>query len=100
MVAAALLAAAAARADQSNFRPYLVGARAGGMGGAFTALADDPSGPFYNPAGIAHVTSSQFSLSGSLFGIVRGSIADALGDGHDFVYANLQTFVVREPDTV
>jgi hypothetical protein len=35
----------AAWADDSNFRPYLVGGRAAGMGGAFTALADDGSGP-------------------------------------------------------
>jgi hypothetical protein len=50
MVAAILLAAPAAWGDQSNLRPYLVGARAGGMGGAFTALADDPAGRSRNRA--------------------------------------------------
>jgi len=51
-VVALLLAGAAARAQgiESNFRPYLVGGRAAGMGGAFTALADDGSGGYYNPA--------------------------------------------------
>jgi hypothetical protein len=34
-----------ARADDSNFRPYIVGGRAAGMGGAFTALADDGPRP-------------------------------------------------------
>ena len=29
-----------------------VGSRAQGMGGAFTAVADDPSAPFWNPAGL------------------------------------------------
>lgn len=86
---------AAAVADDGNYRPYLIGARAGGMGGAATALSDDASGPFYNPAGIAYVKRSQLSLSGSLFGVVTGSIADALGDGNDFSYSDLQTFPIQ-----
>jgi len=80
-----------ARAD-SSFRPYLVGARAAGMGGAFTALADDGSGAFYNPGGIAFVSRSQLSLSGSVYGLVSGKFEDALGDGHDFEYRNLNVF--------
>lgn len=36
------------------------GARPVAMGGAFVALADDPSGVYYNPAGIAEVSSAQF----------------------------------------
>ena len=49
----AVLIAGVARAQgiESNFRPYLVGGRAAGMGGAFTALADDGSGGYYNPGG-------------------------------------------------
>src|SRR5262249_37358687 len=58
-------------------------------------LSDDASGPFYNPAGIAYVKRSQLSLSGSLFGVVTGSIADALGDGRDFRYSDLQTFPIQ-----
>ncbi|HEY1584663.1 MAG TPA: hypothetical protein VGH63_03185, partial [Polyangia bacterium] len=34
-------------------RPNIVGARAIGMGGAFTAIADDPTAVWYNPAGTA-----------------------------------------------
>ena len=49
----AAVMARTARAQESNFRPYIVGSRAAGMGGAFTALADDGSGPYYNPGGIA-----------------------------------------------
>jgi hypothetical protein len=86
---AALLVAAAAEADDSNFRPYVVGARAAGMGGAFTAIADDGSGPFYNPGGIAFAARTQLSLSGSVYGLVNGSFKDALGDGHDFTYHSL-----------
>jgi hypothetical protein len=89
------LFARSAQADDGNVRAYLVGGRAGGMGGAFTALADDPSGPFYNPAGIAHVSRSQVSLSASLFGVLSGSIDEALGRDADLTYQNVQTFPIQ-----
>ena len=38
------------------------GARALGMGGAFTAVADDPSATFWNMAGLADMTSSEILL--------------------------------------
>jgi long-chain fatty acid transport protein len=88
---AALLAVTSARADESNFSPYHVGSRAAGMGGAFTALADDGSGAWYNPGGLAFVKHSQLSLAGSVYGVVSGSFADALGDGHTFKYSGLNT---------
>jgi long-chain fatty acid transport protein len=90
--ALALFPRGPARADESRFRPYLVGGRASGMGGAFTALADDGSGPWYNPAGVAFVRRSQLSIAGSVYGLVSGSFHDALGDGHDFRYRGLNTF--------
>jgi long-chain fatty acid transport protein len=82
----------AARADDTNFRPYIIGSRAAGMGGAFTAIADDGSGPYYNPGGLAFVHRSQLSLSGSVYGLVNGTFKDALGDGHDFSYHSLNIF--------
>jgi long-chain fatty acid transport protein len=85
---------APAAADPSNFRPYLVGSRAAGMGGAFTALADDGSGPWYNPGGIAFARRSSLSLSASIYGLSIGSETDALGNGHDFNAQDLQTFPV------
>lgn len=39
-----------------------LGARAEGMGGAFTAVADDPSAIFYNPAGIAFQKGTQIQM--------------------------------------
>jgi hypothetical protein len=36
------------------------GARPVGMGGTFVALANDPSGIYYNPAGIAEIQNTQF----------------------------------------
>ena len=89
-----VVGASGARADDANFRPYVVGSRAAGMGGAFTALADDGSGPYYNPGGLAFVRRSQVSLSGSVYGLVSGSNADALGDGHDFTWRDLNIFPV------
>src|SRR5262245_21017183 len=83
-----------AHAQESNFRPYIVGSRAAGMGGAFTALADDGSGPFYNPGGIAFAKRSSLSLSASVYGLATGDINDALGDGNPFHFSDLQTFPV------
>ncbi len=85
---------AIAHADDSNFRPYLIGARAAGMGGAFTALADDGSGPYYNPGGIAFAKRSSLSLAASVYGYVSGSFSNVLGPGHDFDYKDLNTFPV------
>ncbi len=39
-----------------------VGARALGMGSAFTALANDASAAYWNPAGLEHVRSAQFEF--------------------------------------
>jgi hypothetical protein len=96
MVAAAALSVLCppARGDDANFRPYLVGARAAGMGGAFTALADDGSGGYYNPGGLAFINRSSISLSGSIYGIVRGTYADLLQQGSDFTYSALNIFPV------
>jgi len=39
------------------------GARAEGMGGAFTAIANDVSATYWNPAGLAQVTKKQFGFN-------------------------------------
>jgi hypothetical protein len=51
---AALLLAAPAHADKyaGEFLKLPVGPRAVGMGGAFTAVCDDATSPFWNPAGM------------------------------------------------
>ena len=45
-----------------------IGARAMSMAGAFTAVADDASAVFWNPAGLAQLTDNQIFLSGDYSG--------------------------------
>lgn len=52
-----------ALADDFHYNNLLIGDRASGMGGAYTAISDDASGLFYNPAGIVYVTDRNFSAS-------------------------------------
>ncbi len=47
-------------------RPNLVGARAIGLGGAYTAVADDPTAVWYNPAGPAFFGDNEIYLGGEL----------------------------------
>ena len=48
--------------NASTFLEIGVGARAQAMGGAYAALSNDPSGLYYNPAGIVWVNSPQVEL--------------------------------------
>lgn len=84
----------AARATDNNFRPYVLGARAAGMGGAFTALSDDGSGSYYNPGGLAFSTRSSVSLSASVYGIAGGTYEGLFPRNQDFSYSNPQVFPV------
>ncbi len=45
-----------------------IGARAMSMSGAFTAVADDASAVYWNPAGLAQLTDNQIFLSGDCQG--------------------------------
>ncbi|MBI2212085.1 MAG: outer membrane protein transport protein [Acidobacteria bacterium] len=50
----------------AGFSIFEQGAKATGMGGAFTATADDPSAIFYNVAGIAYQRETTAMLGGTL----------------------------------
>jgi long-chain fatty acid transport protein len=52
-----------AHADDFHYTNLLIGDRASGMGGAYTAIADDATGLYYNPAGIAFSTGGNLSAS-------------------------------------
>jgi hypothetical protein len=71
-VVPALLALALAPrsyAQELNYNTYLIGTRAAGMGGAFTAIADDPSAAFHNPAGLGLLLRSSTSANLSVIAI-------------------------------
>ncbi|MBN1960924.1 MAG: hypothetical protein JW841_08250 [Deltaproteobacteria bacterium] len=68
----------AALADDAHYQDFLVGGRALGLGGAFTSIADDPSGIYYNPAGLGDVRGTDLQVSTSLYGFERGSIPKGL----------------------
>ena len=46
------------------------GQRAAGLGGAYTAVSDDPSGAYYNPAGLAFAFDDSISISASNYKII------------------------------
>ncbi len=72
--------AAPARADDTHYQDYPLGGRAVGLGGAFTALADDPSGVFYNPAGLVDQERHSIQVSTNLYGLeVADSFFNAVG---------------------
>jgi long-chain fatty acid transport protein len=54
-------------ADDFHYNNILVGDRASGMGGAYTAVSDDPTGMYYNPAGIVYSTMRNLSASVNTF---------------------------------
>jgi len=50
-------------ADEFHYNNFLIGDRAAGMAGAYTAVSDDPTGLYYNPAGIVYGTGRNLSAS-------------------------------------
>ena len=53
--------------DIYHYNNIIVGDRAMGLGGAYTAISDDASGLFYNPAGLAFALSNDISGSAQAF---------------------------------
>ncbi len=54
-------------ADSYHYRNILIGERAAGLGGAYTAISDDPSGMYYNPAGIVYSYGSNVSAGANAY---------------------------------
>lgn len=70
---AAILLACAPAAHSAGFLIYEHGAAAMAMGGAFTAVANNPSAIWHNPAGLAWVDGTQILL-GATFIVPVGSV--------------------------
>lgn len=58
-----------ARADFFNGRNLLLGERAALLGGAFTALADDGTAGYYNPAGLVQAPGFTVSAAADIYGL-------------------------------
>jgi long-chain fatty acid transport protein len=76
-VALVLLFLAAAPVYPAGFSIFTQGAKASGMGLAFTAVADDPSAVFYNPAGLGWQKHFSVQAGGSLLTKVDGDFEGA-----------------------
>ena len=83
VVAAILGAAFTATATDGRYREYILGERAGGMGGAAIAVARDVDAVFYNPAGLASAEHNVISLSANLYGVERYTEKNGLAWGDD-----------------
>lgn len=89
VVLALLLCTFPSRADDARYQDFPVGSRATALGGAFAALSDDPSGLFYNPAGICDARKLNVNVSASLYGFERQSRGAITIDRGTFSLAGL-----------
>ncbi len=81
-------------ADEYHYVNSIVGERAAGLGGAYTAVSDDPSGCYYNPAGIVFAIGRRLSISVNAYNVSTKTYKDALhkttGEGEDWVLKSSQ----------
>lgn len=75
--------AATSGADEFHYNNILIGDRASGMGGAYTAVSDDPGGMYYNPAGIAYSTGKNLSASVNAYSVSNRTYKKVIG-GQDW----------------
>lgn len=68
-----------ASADIYHYKNFLVGDRASLMGGAYSAVADDAAGAYYNPAGISFSFGDSVSGSGNAYHKVNTRYKQAIG---------------------
>ncbi|EQD25208.1 MAG: hypothetical protein M1537_01000 [Nitrospirae bacterium] len=64
-----------------------------GMGGAFTAVADDSNAPFYNPAGLDNIQSSSFQILNISADISYPSLYPTLYNGVSGAGNNNQNYI-------
>ncbi|MBK8394961.1 MAG: hypothetical protein IPL26_06895 [Leptospiraceae bacterium] len=61
------------------------GEKAAGLGGAYTAISDDPSGAYYNPAGLTFAYDNSVSLSASNITRTSKSYQNVIGPGQGYL---------------
>lgn len=67
-------------ADQYHYINGHIGERASGLAGAYSAVSDDPSGAYYNPAGMAFASNSYLSISTNSFKYSSSTYYNVLND--------------------
>ncbi len=70
--------------DEDHYANQLIGDRAAGMGGAYTAVSDDPAGTYYNPAGIVYARSANLTASANTFSSTEKTYESVLGGRYDW----------------
>ena len=63
-----------ATAQVANLYPVTIGDRAFGMGGAFTALANDATAGWYNPAGLGFLNRTYINAVGNVYSYERSRV--------------------------
>lgn len=71
-------------ADEYHNINGFFGERAAGLAGAYTAVADDPSGSYYNPAGLAFAYDNFISISATSYRETRKSYVNVFGPGQSY----------------
>lgn len=78
-------------ADSYHNLNVFIGERASGLGGAFTAISDDPSGTYYNPAGLAFAYENYVSISANTYKRTSKTYENVFGPGQSYT-RNSNTF--------
>lgn len=89
-----LLIAAPAWADFFNGRNLLIGERASLLGGAFTALSDDATAGYYNPAGLVQAPGFTVSAAADVYALYLLSRTEQVNDQGDRLALNFVRTVI------
>lgn len=84
LLALALMLSATAVADEDHYNNIIIGDRPAGMGGAYTAVSDDASGLYYNPAGSVYASGGGVSGSMNAYHVTKTTYKNALGGQTDW----------------
>jgi long-chain fatty acid transport protein len=84
LLIASLFIVSPAFADEYHYNNILIGDRASGMGGAYTAISDDASGLYYNPAGIVYSGGGNLSASVNAYHITNTTYKGVLAGKYDY----------------
>lgn len=71
-------------ADAYHYYTSLYGDRAAGMAGAYTAISDNPSGLYYNPAGVAIAPDNYLTVSSNMYNETIKRYQNVFGMGADY----------------